>query len=201
MSQGPLQLEGSWFNGREPDQFRWNIETRKFDSWSARLSLQPAAGAVDAGQLRRSEEPGAARAGGSGPANDGLDHLSAEAGAGHWATTLACGRNRKSGPETNTSEPGWLLESTYVIRDTHTFFARAEQVEERRAVRAKDIRCTARPSASASSRSATSTTSPGPGRSTGASAAWSGFFDAPPRLDPYYGSSPRSYMVFLQGRL
>ena len=28
-SQGPFQLEGSWFNGREPDQFRWNIETRR----------------------------------------------------------------------------------------------------------------------------------------------------------------------------
>src|SRR5678816_463121 len=40
-SQGPFQLEGSWFNGREPDQFRWNIETRKFDSWSTRLSFNP----------------------------------------------------------------------------------------------------------------------------------------------------------------
>ena len=27
------------------------------------------------------------------------------------------------------------------------------------------------------------------------------FASAPSQLDPYYGSSPRSYMVFLQGRL
>ena len=33
----------------------------------------------------------------------------------------------RSGP--HASEPGWLLESTYVLRDTHTFFARAEQVK------------------------------------------------------------------------
>jgi hypothetical protein len=29
LSEGPLKLEASWFNGREPDQDRWNIETRK----------------------------------------------------------------------------------------------------------------------------------------------------------------------------
>ena len=28
-----------------------------------------------------------------------------------------------------------------------------------------------------------------------------GFIEAPSQLDPHYGSSPRSYMVFLQGRL
>jgi hypothetical protein len=28
-----------------------------------------------------------------------------------------------------------------------------------------------------------------------------GLLDAPSELDPRYGSNPRSYMVFLQGRL
>ena len=41
VSQGAVKLEGSWFNGREPDEYRWNIETRKFDSWSTRLSYNP----------------------------------------------------------------------------------------------------------------------------------------------------------------
>ncbi|HYV48924.1 MAG TPA: hypothetical protein VFA20_28890 [Myxococcaceae bacterium] len=35
------KLEGSWFNGREPDEFRWDFDWAPFDSWSARLSLQP----------------------------------------------------------------------------------------------------------------------------------------------------------------
>ena len=35
------KLEASAFNGREPDQHRWNIETGPLDSWSARLSWNP----------------------------------------------------------------------------------------------------------------------------------------------------------------
>lgn len=36
-----FKLEASVFNGREPDQNRWNIEVRKFDSASARLTWNP----------------------------------------------------------------------------------------------------------------------------------------------------------------
>jgi hypothetical protein len=35
------QLEASLFRGREPDERRWNIETPKLDSYSARLSWNP----------------------------------------------------------------------------------------------------------------------------------------------------------------
>lgn len=35
------QLESSAFRGREPDEFRWNIETPKLDSWSVRGSFAP----------------------------------------------------------------------------------------------------------------------------------------------------------------
>ncbi len=35
------QLEGSAFRGREPDERRWNIETPKLDSYSARLTWNP----------------------------------------------------------------------------------------------------------------------------------------------------------------
>src|SRR5579862_3540484 len=42
-TQGPITVEASAFNGREPDQFRWNIETRAFDSWSARATWNPTA--------------------------------------------------------------------------------------------------------------------------------------------------------------
>lgn len=40
---GPMwKAEGSWFNGREPDENRFNIELRPLDSFSGRLSLNPA---------------------------------------------------------------------------------------------------------------------------------------------------------------
>lgn len=35
------QLEGSAFRGAEPDEHRWNIETPKLDSWSARATWSP----------------------------------------------------------------------------------------------------------------------------------------------------------------
>ena len=37
------KLEGSWFNGREPDEDRWDFDLRRPDSWSARLTLNPTA--------------------------------------------------------------------------------------------------------------------------------------------------------------
>ncbi|MGB8478027.1 MAG: hypothetical protein WCE63_04200 [Acidobacteriaceae bacterium] len=35
------RLESSGFHGREPDEFRWNIDQGKIDSWSTRLTVQP----------------------------------------------------------------------------------------------------------------------------------------------------------------
>jgi hypothetical protein len=35
------RLEASGFHGREPNEFRWDIDQGRIDSWSMRLSLQP----------------------------------------------------------------------------------------------------------------------------------------------------------------
>jgi hypothetical protein len=37
-----VKLEASWFNGREPDENRYDFDLRGFDSYSARLSIAPA---------------------------------------------------------------------------------------------------------------------------------------------------------------
>jgi hypothetical protein len=200
MSQGPFQLEASWFNGREPDQFRWNVETRRFDSWSTRFSYNPMPALsmqVSYGDLKSPEqlEPDVRVERTTASATYHLDR-----GQVQWATTLAYGRNQRSGPSTNTSEPGWLLESTYVLRDTHTLFARAEQV------RNGELFLAGQPlhgqeftirKVSVGYIYAFARTGP---------VKWGlgglvGLASAPSRLDPYYGRSPRSYMVFLQGRL
>ncbi len=36
-----VRIEASGFHGREPDEFRWDINQGKIDSWSTRLTLQP----------------------------------------------------------------------------------------------------------------------------------------------------------------
>lgn len=53
------QLEGSWFNGREPDEHRWNIERPELDSYSGRLTWNPTAAwsaQVSYGYLKSPEE-------------------------------------------------------------------------------------------------------------------------------------------------
>ena len=35
-----LRLEASGFHGREPDEYRWNINSGKIDSWSARVTVE-----------------------------------------------------------------------------------------------------------------------------------------------------------------
>ena len=36
-----VKVEGSWFNGREPDQYRYNFDFRPFDSYAGRLTVNP----------------------------------------------------------------------------------------------------------------------------------------------------------------
>jgi hypothetical protein len=106
----------------------------------------------------------------------------------------------KSGSTVNVSEPGWLLESTYVLRDTHTFFARAEQVDnselfqEGQPLHGQEFRIRKFLIGYIYDFARTGPVKWGIGGLVG-------FLDAPAPLDPYYGSSPHSYMVFLQGRL
>jgi hypothetical protein len=199
-SKGPFQLEASWFNGREPDQYRWNIETRKFDSWSTRFSYNPLpelSMQVSYGDLKSPEqlEPDVRVKRTTASATYHLNR-----GAAQWATTLAYGNNRKSGHGPTRSEPGWLLESTYVLHDTHTVFARAEQVsnselfEEGQPPHGQEFRIRKFTVGYIYDFANTGPVKWGIGGLVG-------FASAPSQLDAYYGSSPRSYMVFLQGRL
>ena len=200
VGKGPVQLEGSWFNGREPDSARWNIETRKFDSWSARLSYNPVpelSMQLSHGDLKSPEqlEPDIRVKRTTASISHHLGR-----GADDWATTLAFGINRKSGPGHDVDEPGWLLESTYVVRDTHTFFARAEKVingelfDNGHALHGRQFSIRKLSVGYIYDIVKTGPVKWGLGGLVG-------FLDAPSQLDPYYGNSPRSYMVFLQGRL
>ena len=42
LTHGKVRLEASGFHGREPDEFRWNINSGKIDSWSVRATVNPA---------------------------------------------------------------------------------------------------------------------------------------------------------------
>ena len=124
---GPVKFEVSAFHGREPDQFRYNIETGRLDSASARLSWNPGehwALQVSRGYLRSPEElqPQVSqhRTTASAIYDQPFD-------GGNWATTLAWGRDDDRPGNTLDA---YLLESAVVLRATHTVFARLERVQE-----------------------------------------------------------------------
>jgi hypothetical protein len=120
---GRWKAEASAFNGREPDQFRWNFDPLRLDSWSARLSCNP----LEALALQLSY--GAIHAPEALQPQVDVHRYTLSATVdralppGHWQGTLAWGQNRQlPGSRSNA----WLLESA-LTGGHHTFFVRAER--------------------------------------------------------------------------
>jgi cyclophilin family peptidyl-prolyl cis-trans isomerase len=122
------KLEASGFRGREPDQYRYDIEAPKLDSYSARLSWNPIrelSMQVSWGRLHSPEQ--------LAPDVDeerftasmtyvqpfGRDNL--------WSSTLAWGRKMLRPGETLD---GYLFETAVNFNKRYTIFARAERVAE-----------------------------------------------------------------------
>jgi hypothetical protein len=121
-----LKLEGSVFNGREPDQYRYNIETRKLDSASARLTWNPSPDwsmQISHGKLKSPEglEPDVSIK----RTTASVSHQY-QFGSNNLQSTLAWGRNRK---QPGGSTDGWLFESALRVGEKYTFFGRVERVE------------------------------------------------------------------------
>jgi hypothetical protein len=121
-----VKVEASAFNGREPDEHRWNIERPRFNSYSARLTWNPSPAWSLQGSFGRLKEPEELE-----PGVD-IDRTTVSASYHRggedrqWQTTLAWGRNAKDPGE---STDVLLLESTY-RRGRQTLFARAELAEK-----------------------------------------------------------------------
>ncbi len=126
VAQKTWQLEGSWFNGREPDEDRWDIEHPKLDSYSGRFTWNPSAAwsaQVSHGYLKSPEELHPREHVWRTTAS--LMHLTKLSGDRHIATTAAWGRNDTGREPTNA----WLLESNYMAGRI-AVFGRAEYVEK-----------------------------------------------------------------------
>jgi hypothetical protein len=123
------KAEASIFNGREPDEDRYDLDIAALDSYSGRLTLIPTASwalQLSAGHLREAEpgEHGAGRV--------DVDRYTASAAhsrllgeTGVWASTLAWGRNVEAG----RGSDALLAESTLDL-GRNVLFARAEWVQK-----------------------------------------------------------------------
>ena len=122
-----VKVEGSLFNGREPDERRYNFDFGSMDSYSGRVSFSPNenwAAQYSAGRLIHPEalETGdlvrqTASVNYSRPMNDG-----------NWATTLAWGRNHKIA--TQADQNSYLLESSLNFASKNYAFTRVELVDK-----------------------------------------------------------------------
>lgn len=117
------KLEGSLFNGREPDEHRWNFDFARLDSYSGRLTLNPGpAWSITAGYGRLQQEEGTVRR-----VSASILHGRKVGQHGQWASTLVYGGNGLSNGSWSHS---MLLESEAVLDRSNTFFGRVEWVEK-----------------------------------------------------------------------
>jgi hypothetical protein len=133
-----LKLEGSIFNGREPDENRYNFDAHKWNSRSARISIMPNQNWViqtSYGFLRSPEafEPSTdiRRVTASVQYNKPLDH-------GNWASAFIWGRNHTSSPGETHNLNGYTLESTVNFLDQNYLYTRLELVDKNELLRPGD---------------------------------------------------------------
>jgi len=119
------QLEGSWFNGREPDDDRWDIEKPKLDSYSGRFTWNPSpewSAQVSSGYLKSPEELHPDEQVRRTTAS--VMHFTKLADGSQLATTFGWGRN--DGDQVTNA---FLIEPSYTT-EKYTIFARAEYVQK-----------------------------------------------------------------------
>jgi hypothetical protein len=120
-------VEFSGFHGREPGEFRWDIDSGAIDSWSSRLTFQPGenwSAQYSFAHLASPEslhpEEDVQRMTASLMYNRPLPH-------GNWASTLLWGRNRTL-PAGQVSN-GYLAESTLQFANSNRVWGRVENVD------------------------------------------------------------------------
>jgi len=200
-----FKLEGSIFNGREPDENRYDFDSHRWNSRSARLSLMPNKNwtmQVSYGFLRSPEA--------SEPTTD-IRRATASVQynrpfqRGNWAAAFIWGRNHTSSPGELHNLNGYTAESTINFLDKNYLYTRLELVDKDELLRAVD-------------RSRLGITQPHPSFRIGAftfggvrdiwnpekiSFGVGGDFTAyskPAILDSIYGQHPVSWRVFFRVR-
>jgi hypothetical protein len=127
------RLETTLFNGREPDEDRYDFDFGPLDSYGARVSFAPTTHWSVAASYARLEEPEALH-----PEDDqqrlgaSVLHTVRLGAQGEWASAVVYGANRHIGPE--DAEGGWthsiLAESNLQLDGANTVFGRLEYVRK-----------------------------------------------------------------------
>ncbi len=122
-----FRLEASGFHGREPDEYRWNIDSGAIDSWATRFTFNPGlkwSMQYSIGDLHSPEalfpDENVRRMTASVMYNLPFHN-------GNWASTVAWGRNQSLN-DGNVGN-GYLLESTVNFKSRNYAWTRIENVD------------------------------------------------------------------------
>ncbi len=133
-----FKLEGSIFNGREPDEDRYNFDAHKWNSRSARVWFMPNSNwafQISHGFLRSPEnqEPDVdiRRTTASLQYNRPFSR-------GNWAAAFVWGRNHASGQGEVRNLNGYTVESTVMFLDKNYLYTRLELVDKDELLRPAD---------------------------------------------------------------
>jgi hypothetical protein len=122
-----VRVEASGFHGREPDEFRWDIDQGKIDSWSIRLTVQPGKNWSGQYSYARIKSPEALF-----PTED-QERMTASIMYnrpflnGNWANTLLWGRTKSL--QDNSIFNSYLFESIVRFHTRNYAWTRIENAE------------------------------------------------------------------------
>jgi hypothetical protein len=127
-----FKIEGSAFNGREPNEERWSIQPGALDSWSIRGSVAPTRNWTAQYSYGRLLHPEALEPGNQLRQTASVEYNRALSGGifgkGNWATSLIWGRVQKEFESFPLNS--YLLESTLNFRRRNYAYTRFELVDK-----------------------------------------------------------------------
>ena len=129
---GIARIEASGFHGREPNEFRWDLDSGKIDSWSTRLTLQPGMNWSGQYSYARIVSPEALFA------DEDQERMTAsvmynrafangQGANGNWASTVLWGRTRSLRDDSVFNS--YLLESTLRFVTRNYIWTRIENAD------------------------------------------------------------------------
>ena len=182
VQRGMFGASVSGFHGREPDENRWNVDTGKLDSWAARVTFDPTpnwTAQISTGHL---QHPEAAEEG-----NIQRTTASVAYSTSTWHSSLIFGHNDKTH---GRSTSAYTAES--VVRFGRNYLTGRGEIVDK-----DEIPIPARIRALTVGYSRDVVTAYSLSGALGGNVTVYAF---PRRLDPLYGSSPRSLYVFFRVR-
>ena len=126
-THGLARIEASGFHGREPDEFRWDIDQGKIDSWSTRLTVEPGRNWSGQYSYARIASPEALFPGESQERMTASVMYNRPLHDGNWANTLLWGRTRSL--QDNSIFNSYVFESTARFQGKNYAWTRIESAE------------------------------------------------------------------------